>query len=71
MAFTKRLDYFRLVLDNRDLPADEMLAANLRAATEARGTGGETFRLSAGRELARLLAMDLYRLDAILRRIRP
>jgi hypothetical protein len=71
VAFTERFDYFRLVLDNRDLPADEMLAANLRAATEARGGGGEDYRLSAGRELARLLALDLYRLDAILRRIRP
>ena len=71
VAFTAQFDYFRLVLDNRDLPADEMLAANLRAAAEARGGGGQDFRLSAGRELARLLAMDLYRLDAILRRIRP
>jgi hypothetical protein len=71
VAFTGRFDYFRLVLDNRDLPADEMLAANLRAAAEARGDGGEGFRLCAGRELARLLALDLYRLDAILRRIRP
>ena len=71
VTFTERFDYFRLVLDNRDLPADEMLAANLRAAAEARGSGEQSFRLSAGRELARLLAMDLYRLDAILRRIRP
>ena len=70
VAFTAQFDYFRLVLDNRDLPADEMLAANLRAAAEARGSGAEDFRLGAGRELARLLAMDLYRLDAILRRIR-
>jgi hypothetical protein len=72
VAFTGQFDYFRLVLDCRDLPADEMLAANLRAAAEARGEGpGEGFLVSAGRELARLLAMDLYRLDAILRRIRP
>ena len=70
VAFTAQFDYFRLVLDNRDLPADEMLAANLRAAAEARGSSEEDFRLGAGRELARLLAMDLYRLDAILRRIR-
>jgi hypothetical protein len=70
VAFTGRFDYFRLVLDNRDLPADELLAANLRYAAEARGAGGRDFLLDAGRELARLLAMDLPRLDAVLRRIR-
>jgi hypothetical protein len=71
VRFTDRLDYFRLVLDNRDLAADELLAANLRYAAEARGAGGRDFLLHAGRELARLLATDLARLDAILRRIRP
>ena len=71
VAFTGQFDYFRLVLDNGDLPADELLAANLRYAAEARGGAGEDFLVGAGRELARLLAMDLYRLDAILRRIRP
>ncbi len=72
VAFTGQFDYFRLVLDSRDLPADELLAANLRYAAEARGSDeGQSFLVNAGRELARLLAMDLYRLDAILRRIRP
>ena len=72
VAFTGQFDYFRLVLDSRDLPADELLAANLRYAAEARGDGAKSeFLVSSGRELARLLAMDLYRLDAILRRIRP
>jgi hypothetical protein len=71
VAFTGQFDYFPLVLDSRDLPADELLAANLRYAAAARGSAGEDFLVSAGRELARLLAMDLYRLDAILRRIRP
>ena len=71
VAFTGRFDYFRLVLDNRDLPADELLAANLRYAAEARGDAGQPFLVEAGRELARLLAMDLPRLDGLLRRIRP
>jgi hypothetical protein len=75
--FTQRFDYFRLVLDNRDLPADELLAANLRRAALARGESlapggpGYAFLLDAGRELARLLAADPPRLDALLRRIRP
>jgi hypothetical protein len=71
VEFTSRFDYFRLVLDNRDLPADELLAANLRYAAQARGAAGHDFLVDAGRELARLLAIDLLRLDSLLRRIRP
>ncbi|MEJ2734712.1 MAG: hypothetical protein P8189_14285 [Anaerolineae bacterium] len=72
VEFSERFDYFRLVLDQVDLPADELLAANLRYAAEARGPAvGQGFLVDAGRELARLLAMDLARLDALLRRIRP
>jgi hypothetical protein len=70
-AFSQRLDYFRLILDSRDPLADELLAAHLRQAAAARGEGARAFLLEAGRELARLLATDLQRLDAILRRIRP
>ena len=75
--FTRQFDYFRLVLDNRDLPADELLAANLRRAATVRdarlapGGPGYLFLVDAGRELARLLAADPLRLDALLRRIRP
>jgi hypothetical protein len=71
VEFTQILDYFRLVLDDRDLPADELLAAHLRYAAGARHSESRSFLLEAGRELARLLAMDLPRLDAMLRRIRP
>lgn len=71
VGFSERFDYFRLVLNNGDLPADELLAANLRYGAAARGEAGRAFLLEAGRELARLLAMDLQRLDGLLRRIRP
>lgn len=72
VEFSERFDYFRLVLEQADLPADELLAANLRYAAEARGPAPmRGFLVDAGRELARLLAMDLSRLDALLRRIRP
>jgi hypothetical protein len=71
VAFTERFDYFRLVLDNRDLPCDELIAASLRAAAEARQAQGYGFLVEAGRELARLLALDPVRLDAVLRRLRP
>jgi hypothetical protein len=71
VAFTARLDYFRLVLCCRDLPADELLAANLRYAAQARNDAAYQFLVEAGRELARLLVLDLPRLDGILRRIQP
>jgi hypothetical protein len=71
-SFSGRFDYFRLVLESRDLLGDELLATHLRFAGAARGGQSEyDFLLDAGRELARLLSMDLPRLDAILRRIRP
>ena len=70
-SFTERFDHFRLILDNRDLPADELLAAHLRYAAAARGPAGRDFLLEAGREVARLLALDLTRLEDLLRRIRP
>jgi hypothetical protein len=69
--FTEDFAYFRLVLDTRDPLADELLAAHLRQAAQARLDGGYDFLLKAGRELARLLAMDMQRLDGLLRRIRP
>ncbi len=71
IAFTERFDYFRLVLEGRDPLADELLAAHLRQAAAARGEAGRDFLVRAGRELVRLLAMDLSRLDGLLRRIRP
>ncbi|MBI3361214.1 MAG: hypothetical protein HY023_08900 [Chloroflexi bacterium] len=71
-AFTERFDYFRLVLDSRDAPADELLAASLRRAAAARPPEARAvFLLNAGKELARLLAMDVVRLENLLRRIRP
>jgi len=68
--FTRRLDYFRLVLGAPDVPADELLVASLRFAAAARPPQErESFLLEAGRELARLLGGDLLRLDTLLRQI--
>ncbi|MGD1996933.1 MAG: hypothetical protein PVH62_09185, partial [Anaerolineae bacterium] len=70
IAFTQRFDYFRLVLDAPTVPADALLTASLRLAAAARPAGeGEEFLVEAGRELARLLAGDLQRLDGMLRRL--
>lgn len=70
-AFSQQFDYFRLILDSRDPLSDELLASHLRHAATARGKGGGEFLVDAGRELARLLAGDLLRLDGLLRRLRP
>jgi hypothetical protein len=65
-------DYLRLVLNAAQIPADELLIANLVRATAAHPPEKRRqFLLNAGRELARLLSFDLVRLDGILRRIKP
>jgi hypothetical protein len=70
-AFTARFDYFRLVLESREAPADELLAASLRAAAAARPESErEPFLVEAGRELVRLLAGEPVRLEGLLRRLR-
>ena len=70
-AFTTRFDYFRLVLEARDAPTDELLAASLRAAAAVRPENErDSFLVGAGRELARLLAGDLVRLEGLLHRLR-
>lgn len=70
-AFNVRLDYFRLVLDARDTPADELIAAAVRAGAGACVSEAERARfvLECGRELARLLAGDGARLEGVLRRL--
>jgi hypothetical protein len=68
--FTARFDYFRLVLEAREVPVDELVAASLRVATAARQEHErELFLVEAGRELARLLAGDPVRLEGLLLRL--
>jgi len=70
--FTARNDWLRLVLGSADAPADQLIVAALRAGADARPSDQEkdAYRIAAGRELARLLALDLSRLDGILRQLR-
>ena len=63
---TDGLDYFRTVLAAPDVPADALLAANVRLARRARPEDA-AFAVRAGRELATLLKHDYPRLTAILR----
>ena len=66
-AFTERLDFLRLLLNSRDVPADELIVGCLRLAAQARpDSERRPFLLNAGRELARLMGADLVRLEALL-----
>jgi hypothetical protein len=70
LEITRRLDYFRLVLGASGVPSDDLLVASLRFAAAARPPQEQAaFLLEAGRELTRLLAGDLLRLDGILRQL--
>jgi len=71
VRFTEQHAWMRTVLAATDVPADQLLAAALRAAAQARPPAQrDTYLVAAGRELARLLALDLTRLDGILRQLR-
>lgn len=70
IAFTQQLDFLRLVLDARDVPADELASAAIRHAAQARPAGARRqFALDCGRELARLLANQALRLEGLIRRL--
>ncbi|MGC8781485.1 MAG: hypothetical protein ACP5UQ_11525 [Anaerolineae bacterium] len=70
VRFTERHDWLRFVLAAADLPADALAVAALRAAADARPADQrEAYLIRAGRELAKLLAQDLTRLDGILRQL--
>jgi hypothetical protein len=69
--FTERNEWLRIVLGAAAAPADQLIVAALRAGANARpgAQEKETYLIAAGRELARLLALDLSRLDGILRQL--
>ena len=69
-AFTRQFGYFRLILDTPGIPADALLVASLRLAAQARPPEDRAaFLVEAGREVARLLARDLVRVEGILRQL--
>jgi hypothetical protein len=66
--FSERMDWLPIVLSAPEIPADDLLAASLRLAAEARPEAERgAFLVAAGRESARLLSHDLARLDNLLR----
>jgi hypothetical protein len=70
--FTAQWDWLKLVLDTREVPADELLvAALLRSAETRHPEQRRTYLVQAGRKLARLIASDTLRLESMLRRLKP
>ncbi|NLE51949.1 MAG: hypothetical protein GX613_11140 [Chloroflexi bacterium] len=70
--FTSRFDFLRLVLNTNEVPTEELVAAALLHAAAARPESQRyEFLVTAGRQLAGLLAHDLPRLQHLLRLIKP
>jgi len=71
--FTRRTDFMRLVLNAKEVPADELLAAAVRSAAYTYDDDRERydFLVQAGKTMAMLLAHDLKRLAHFLALIRP
>jgi hypothetical protein len=61
-----RFGYFRHILNGKDLPIGEVLAAHLLQASKAHGTNGEAWREKAVQELITLLRDDYPMLMAVL-----
>lgn len=71
-ALTDRFDYFRLVLGTSEVPAEQLLAANLLYAASRQAPDVQyDYLVAAGREAARLLSNDVPRLENLLRLIYP
>ena len=69
---TQRFDYFRVVLGNSTVPAEQLLSATLLIAAQTLPENDQyPFLVRAGQESARLLSNDLARLDYLLRLIYP
>ncbi len=68
--FTAAPDFLRTLLDNRDVPADELIPTALQRAARLRPEALRVdFLLDAGRYLAHALGRDPVRLERILRRL--
>ena len=69
-ALTGSLEFLRYLLDSNVAAADDVVVAFLRQAS-ASHPEGDGFLVDAGKELAGLLAGQLQRLNALLRRLSP
>jgi hypothetical protein len=71
LALTVSPDFLRLLLESRDIPADELITTALQRAARLRPQRvRESYLLEAARYLARHLGHDPLRLESILRQLR-
>lgn len=72
-AITAQPDFLRPLLENRDVPADELITRALLRAAPLHGSTGTTdyqdYLLTTGRYLARRLGREPLRLETILQRL--
>jgi hypothetical protein len=68
-AITASPDFLRALLDNRDIPADELIPTTVMHAATFRGPQPRAYLLRTGKYLAQELARDPVRLERVLRRI--
>lgn len=72
-AITAQPDFLRPLLENRDVPADELITRALRRAAPLHGAPGtadyQDYLLRAGRYLARRLGREPLRLETILQQL--
>lgn len=73
LSFTRRHDFFPLVLNAAEVPSDDLLAASIRYAAGCYSDERERyeFLVKSGRAIARQLSHDLKRLEHVLALIRP
>jgi hypothetical protein len=73
LEFTRRHDFFMLVLNAAEVPSDDLLAASIRYSAWQYDDQHEryAFLVGCGRALARQLSHDLKRLEHVLALIRP
>lgn len=74
-ALTSQPDFLRPLLENRDVPADELITRALVRAAPLHGAPGsgayQDYLLQAGRYLARRLGHEPLRLETILQQLQP
>jgi hypothetical protein len=70
ISFTENLSFFSTITMNPTLPVDDLLLACISEAVQVRPESErKRYLLEAGRMLARILAVDLHRLEQILNKL--